>query len=254
MSFLEFEFSGFAVYSFLFIAIVIFFLFRLLNTFIPIILKRKEYKRQISKYLPVVEIFIWFIYIIWAVQFFWNNNQLYAIGLSLILFILILWIFWFALRDYIAGAIFKTSKSFSINEFIKINDYKGKIISLRNRSLVLETETGERIFIPYNYVLGQIIIKSHPSEMILSHTFKINISIFLPINETIDKIKAAILNLPWSSVKEEPQIKAVTQDNTCYTLEIIVYSYEKKYFFEMENFIKDKFDLGKKIRKLDNKK
>ncbi|MBC8487060.1 MAG: mechanosensitive ion channel [Bacteroidetes bacterium] len=236
------EFSRIEVYFFLLIAILIFALFRLVIRSIGVIPLKKGVKTYILRFLPVIEIFFWFIYFIWAIQFFWNNNQLYAIELSLILTVLSLWIAWFALRDFIAGAIFKASKYFLINESIRVNNYTGKIISMKTRYLIIETDTGETIHIPYSRVLGQTIIKVHPAEMILSYSFKLNVPKTDKSPEVIEEIKNTILNLPWASLKKDPQIRYIYSDKPeISTFEITVYAFEKEYFPEIEKYIRSMY-------------
>ena len=235
------EFSKFAIYIFLFFCLVLFFTFRLINYVLPLIPFRRGIKKPVLKYLPVFELLVWLLFLIWAVQFFIKYHYWYAIGLFVIIFIILIWVSWFVLKDIIAGIIFRTSENFSVNESIVLKGYSGKIVKFKSRSLELETDSGEHINIPYNIVLSEVVSKSNPAEMIKGHTFKINLSKKSALLQSIENIKTDILNLPWISVKKVPSIKTVDETNEEFVLEITVYSLEKEYFVKIENFIKEKY-------------
>jgi len=237
----EIEFTRFAVYLFLLLAVILFFVFRLLGKVVPVLPIKKDRIKILTRYLPGIELFIWVLFFIWAIQYFWKNNQLYSMGLFLVLIMLLLWVSWFALKDFIAGAIFKASKSFNINESIKIDNYSGRIIQFKNRSLIIETDSGETIHFPYTQLLGKVIIKSSPSEMIQNKTIFLNISKKDPLFETIRNIKTDILNLPWSSIKKEPQIKPIGENNNSFELEIVIFAIETEYFYKIESWLKEKY-------------
>jgi len=241
MNIIDTELSRFTIYALLFLAVILFFVFRVINYFIKVIPIRKNVRKPIIKYLPVFELFVWLLFSIWAVKFFLQTHYLYSLGLLVIILIIILWISWFALKDIIAGIVFKTSEKFSVNESIKIKNYEGKIAKLKSRSLEIETETGETINIPYSIVISEIITKSNPAETILNYSFSLNISKKLPLYNTIENLKAEVLNLPWSSIKKEPVIKLTGENDSHFFLEITAYSLEKEYFSKIENYLKEKY-------------
>ncbi len=63
--------------------------------------------------------------------------------------------------------------------------------------------------------------------------------------KSIESIKIDILNLPWVSVKKIPVIKPVNETDLNFILEITVYALEKEYFVKIENYIKEKYFIGK---------
>jgi hypothetical protein len=237
---MDFEFSNFAIVEFLFYAVILFFFLRIIKIVVPVLLERKNYRKNLGKHYPLIELFAWFLFFAWAIRHFLENNRLYAFGLFIALVVIIFLVLWFS-KDFIAGIIFKVNERFSVNEWVKISDYSGKIVDLGRRTIEIELETGESVFIPYTIAMKEILIKSNPAEMIISHTFSQKTSKKFSLLETIDKIKIAILSLPWSSLKKEPTIKPVAEDKSSFTFEITIYSPEKKYFHKIENSLKDEF-------------
>jgi hypothetical protein len=54
-------------------------------------------------------------------------------------------------------------------------------------------------------------------------------------------LRFEILNLPWSSVKNEPKIKLINEGDEFMEFELSVYSMNKEYFNIIENTIKKKY-------------
>ncbi|MCF8364273.1 MAG: mechanosensitive ion channel [Bacteroidales bacterium] len=235
------DFSNRALYTVITIAVSLFFVFRLMSWLLPILLLRKGTRKYAWRYTSLFELVAWLIFLIWAVNFLSESSLIYAIGLFVILFFFTFYTAWIALKDFVAGAFLKTINHFKVNETLRIGDYSGKIIKFTPSAIILETESGESIFLPYSYLFGKVIIKSNPAETILSHTFRIEIPGTRNLSITIDEIYKEVLNMPWSSLKKDPQIKPIMETATGHLLELTIFSIEKEYFLEMENLIKGKF-------------
>jgi hypothetical protein len=235
------EFSNIALYTFLLLSAGLFFLFRLLNWLLPILIFRKGKRKLSWRYTAIIELFVWTGFLIWSVNFLAGNNQLYAIGLFAILFVFSFWAAWIGLRDFVAGAIFKTNRNLNLNDTIKVGEYHGKIMKFTSNKLVLEAESGEIIYLPYVSLFGKTIIKSHPAETILNYTFRFEIPKDADIRQTTEKVYHDIINLPWSSLKKEPQVKPLHETENGFMLEATVFSMEKEYFPEIEKAVKRRF-------------
>lgn len=245
------EFSNIALYTVILLALGLFIVLRLLTWLVPVVALKKEKRRSAWRYTALIELIIWIVFLIWSVNFLSNSSPVYALGLFIMLFFFTFYTAWIALKDFIAGAFFKTINHFRINETVKIGDYSGKIIKFRPSGVILETESGESVFLPYSYLFGKAIIKSNPAETILSHTFRLEIATKPNLPSTIDNIQNDILKLPWASLKKSPQIKPVMETQYGQMLEVTIFSIEKEYFLEMENHIKRKYALRLEDEKTD---
>jgi small-conductance mechanosensitive channel len=154
------------------------------------------------------------------------------------------WAAWIGLRDYVAGAIFKTNHDLRQNDSVRIGDFSGKIVKFAANKLVLETGSGEIIYLPYGNLFGKAIIKSHPAETILNYTFRFEVPKGSNILEITEKVYADIINLPWSSLKKGPQVKPLKETATGYILEATVFSMEKEYFSQIEKVIKERYGMA----------
>lgn len=246
MEILNLKFSSFEIIGFALIAFVIFLVFKAMAKGFPLVLKQPEKKRAFMRYFTLIEILVWVIYTIFVIQQLSDSNHIYSLGLFVLLMIAGFWLLWFYLKNYISGGVFKLNGKFEINDTVQINEFQGKIIGLGNHRLELETDKGEIIYIPYSQLANAVIIKLHPGEMVLSHSFNITTLKDKKVSEKIDNIRFEILSLPWSSLKKVPSIKLIHEDSNLLIFELVVYTLEKEYFFPIEQEIKKKFDVNLK--------
>ncbi|PLW92069.1 MAG: hypothetical protein C0592_12565 [Marinilabiliales bacterium] len=219
--------------------------FRILSLTLRYVVDRKR-KLMFLKYLPLTESLFWMVYLILSAQYFiQKGGSIHTIWIFGILLVILAFFSWFAFRDIIAGIVWKANKKFNLQDTIKIGDFQGKIQAFHHRNLEIMNDNEESIIIPYTRILNSQIIKTNPTEMILSYSFKLQALKEISTGELIQKIRYEILNLPWSSVKNEPKIKALSEETDRYFLEITVYSMDKDYFYKIENHIKKKFGFGK---------
>ena len=215
--------------------------FRVLSIFLNYMGNTKK-KQVLLKYLPLTEAVFWIVYLILSINYFINKGgSIHAVWIICILLILLLFFSWFAFRDIIAGIIWKSNKKLKLYDSIQIDDMQGKIQDFHHRNLEILTENEETIFIPYTKILNTSIIKSNPTEMILSYSFTLITDKEKSSIELMQDIRIEILNLPWSSVKTEPKIKPVKENANTYEFDINIFSMDKDYFYKIENHIKSVF-------------
>lgn len=235
------DFSNIALYTVILLGLGLFVIFRLLTWLVPLLALNKEKRKHAWRYTSIIELFAWIAFMIWSVNFLSHSSPIYALGLFVILFFFTSYSAWVILKDFIVGAFFKTNQHFRVNETIKIGEYSGKIVKFKPSGVVLESESGESVYLPYSYLFGKAIIKSNPAETILSHTFRLEIQDTENVSGTIREIHNDILKMPWASLKKSPQVNALMETRTGQMLEITIFSLEKEYFLEMENLIKQKY-------------
>ena len=238
------QFSNIAIYKFLFLVLIIFIFFRVIRFFIPFIVKIKK-REKINKIVLIIEIVSWLIYLFWAIQYFLIKNQLFAIGMFVVLIISLLWLIWFFIRDYIAGISFRMNKNISLNKHIQINDIAGRITAFQNKYLEIETIKNEKIYIPYLKLSKEIyrISEFIEKEADFNNNFRILVSKKENIKDTINKIRTNIIQLPWNSINKEPKIIPITEEKNGIMLDITVFSIDEEYLFKMKNHIIKNYEL-----------
>ncbi len=230
--------SEFAVLQFFAAGIVLFAGFWILKILIRRLPIKRVYKIRLNRILPIMEGLAILGFLLWGVQLLVENEFWNSIGLLVISLIALLMISWFLARDFLAGIILKSDGSLNLNDWIKIKDIKGKVISLGYRSMIMETEVGETVNIPYAKISNEVSIRPNPSEKIKSHAFKLSLSKNGNYSQTEKLLRSTILNAPWSSVKKMPQIKLIEETETQFNLEVIIYSMRMAYFHKIKNYLK----------------
>ncbi|MFO8088122.1 MAG: mechanosensitive ion channel [Bacteroidales bacterium] len=238
---LNLQLSQTAVYITVAIAAVIFATFRMANFLIPLIPAKDKSKKRASKLIPVAEFFIWLAFLIWGFNYLLAHNLIFAILAGLILLLLFIWFARYSLQDIMAGIILKSNKDINIHDIVDIQGYHGKITALRMRNLVLETEKGKSIYLPYSLIIRKEIIRSHPAEKILSHTFLLEIKQEDWATTKPDDLKAFIISLPWVSLKKDPIIKISSENKDTLNCQITVYSIGQQYFPKIEGALRETF-------------
>ncbi len=237
------EFSSFAIYYFLLLAVILFFVFRLLHKTSRVLPFRPGINRKISGAMPMLELACWIVYFVWGIQFFSHNNHLYSGGLFVILILLALWFIWQVFKDFIAGAIFRISKDFNKNEIIRIGEYKGKIEKFGLHELILETEAGEHIYLPYSSLSNKAIIKSNPAEMIRAYTFRLLDTQSQNISEAQQSILKNLISLPWTSLTKTPQLSFRDRTQNGLLFEVTFYTYEPDTYFKTIDELSTKYQI-----------
>jgi hypothetical protein len=242
----NFDFSNITLYVFIVIALALFFGLRVLTWLLPALIRGEERRKIVWRYKSLFEMFVWGLFLIWAVRYLYQSNQPYSVALFVLLILFLLYSGWIGLKDFVAGAFLKAGHKLALNESIKVGDFLGTIIRFGYSSLVLETDSGETVYLPYSYLFGKVIVKSHPAESILRYTFRVEIPPVASIRKAIEEINLFVLNLPWISLTKEPQIKSMSETSSGHLLEITLYSFAKNHFQDMEKMITERFAIPQK--------
>lgn len=240
----DLKFSNIEIIVLALVAFVLFIILKVIAKTLPYLLKQPERKKAFLRYFTISEILFWILYTIFVIRELSDSNQIYSFGLFILLMVAGFWLLWYYMKNYISGGIFKLNSNFEINDSIQINEYQGKIVGLGNHSLELESDNGEIIYIPYTKLADAIIIKLHPGEMVLSHSFTISTLTDKKPADKEEDIRFEILSLPYSSLKKSPSINLIHEDADHFVFELVVYTLEKEYFYKMEQVLRKKFDVS----------
>lgn len=125
---------------------------------------------------------------------------------------------------------FKSENRFSVNEIIEVSEQKGEIKKFHNRNIEIETETGKRIYLPYSMLLGIVSSPRKVSETVLNFSFEISIPTVQTYDKVVDQLKKYIYSLPWTVIKNEPEILLIEEKDNCFIVRITLFSFDESYF------------------------
>lgn len=225
--------SGYLILLFLLFMAGMFIVIYILRIFIPLVSPGKINANKFRKYFTLAEGIIWGLFLLGSSIFFLENYIIFSAILFLLFILLFYWYSRFALRDYIAGLVFKTESRFAPDDIIEVEGQKGKIIKFHYRNLEIENENGKMILLPYSMLMGVISSPQNISETILNFSFELNIKSDHPYDKIRDMLKKYILSLPWSVLKHEPKIQLLEQNDNIYKVKITLFSFDESYFQSM---------------------
>jgi small-conductance mechanosensitive channel len=240
----SFSIFQFSIIVFLMVGALIFIFFRLFRYMMQFIRLPVQQVEFFNKYLPVAELIVWIIFLLWSIQYLGSRGQLISLVPFLVFIILILYLSWYSLKDITTGVIFKTGKTHHINDHISVAGITGKITAMGMRNLEIEDYSGQIVTIPYSKIVGNIMLKSYPSQSLLSHNFRMKITVDenTDIFSTVENIRTSILTLPWSSQKKEPKIIFEKESKGFFMLSITIFSLEESYFKKTEKILQHQFN------------
>ena len=220
----------------------LFFLFRSLNKALLSLASGKKMFRVTLQVFPLFELIVWIAYALWVTgKFFGNWNEYRLISLAII-FIPILLISWYFLRDFIAGIVLKAEKPFTINQLIKTQNFEGTIKKIGSRSIEIESKSGEISRVPYSRLTNKIYRIQPPEASIRSHELLLQISPSLKIEETKKKLITELLLLPQVSVNHTPKINIVKEEKDYSIYRISYHTSDQTHAALVNQYLKNKFE------------
>ncbi len=106
------------------IGILVYVFLKVINTLYTYINKKySKWTRKVNL-IPAIELIVWLIFIFWAVDYLFKNKLYYQYLVISIVIIVVIFLAWFVIKDFIAGIVFKVQNDLQINSNIQL----GKII------------------------------------------------------------------------------------------------------------------------------
>ncbi|GEM_PF-708583 len=228
---------------FIMAAVFIFAFFRLFKYLLQFIRIPRPQGDFVLRYLPVAELTAWVLFFIWGIQYLFKRGFLLTLIPLIVFIIIIIYLSWFALRDIIAGVVFKTGSSLMVNDHVNLTGTSGKVTAIKLRNLEIEDYSGQMVSIPYSKIVGQVIRKSYPSQSLLSHNFifRIPAQTGVDLFQCMENMRTDILTLPWSSQKKDPKISIEEETPQHILYNITVFSLDEAYFKKTEKFLEEEY-------------
>lgn len=129
----------------------------------------------IDRIASLLEVFVFIVFIFY---FFQISPHDFLTSISLVAVALVL-----LFKDYISnlmnGMLMMFSDQFHINDYIKVGDFKGRIIDINLANVKIKSDEGELMYIPNNLVyLKEVINYSKTSSSVVIVDFDLNMNLF----------------------------------------------------------------------------
>ncbi len=164
------------------------------------------------------------------------------------------------ISNMINGMIIMFSDEFKLKDYVKVGDYKGRIINVNFLNTEIKTDDGDVVFIPNTVMVSKEIMNYSKSVVKrIRYEFKLPISYSGKVQKLDDFIAKHLSDEFGSQIEPENvnlKILGVDKDQITLILEVV----SQKYNFKFEERVKNKFSkfllqfIDKENKKVENDK
>ena len=199
---------------------------------------KANYRAQIDRLLPVVEVVIGMIFLLWAISLFVPDNSEITWWIAGVFSLGLLVAGWFSIRDLVSGIVLRSDITFKPGQWIQSNQTEGFIMNLGYRTMEIETEAGLQIKLPYSQLAKTVLATADRTKSAHAHTFLLDINNTKSVAELTSLIRAAALTAFWSSPPRDPYIHYVELKEDKHLFEITVFCMNEAYSTDLERSIR----------------
>jgi hypothetical protein len=199
-------------------------------------INKKPFFSSIIRFMPLIELVTWVIFVIWVIHLFFVKNPYLPVVYLIAILILTTFLSLLLLRDYFAGILIKIRFKIREGQHFETEAISGIVQKANRLYMEIRTDNGYEYKVPYSKI-DQGSIRSNlrqtgENETSLSFAITKNI----PWEEIQQIILEVVLNSPWSSYKKVPVIKKTEEKNDVIQLEIM---YKANGETKHKQFLKD---------------
>lgn len=228
-----FSFNTGILFKILLAGLIIYLFVQIVSRIIKAQLKSDVAQQKATSMIPISKSIIWIIFTIYSTVLILQANPITG-GLIFLVLIIVSWSF---IRNFVSGLVIKISGDFKLGQKVNFNNTNGTIKKLNLLSVEIEMSNGEIMLVPYFTFSQSIVIKTSPSEKILSHTFEIE----LDKNDTTFNLQEfvyqKVITIPWTVPNIKPKIELTKETETKVSFKILVYAIDKKHFSLIEDYV-----------------
>ena len=190
------------------------------------LVQNRRARASAKRYFPIITSFIWLGYFIYMGYVILAPYPL--IGIGVILFLLLG--FWRFKKDFIAALVFRIQDNYRVNQRVQLKNNSGIIVELLTTHVELESDSGERIFVPFSEFFNQIIRKPSVQERLKQF------SIEIAVEDKVDfgQFEMKVLSCPWIITEKTPRL---VQNYNEGTIQVSGYTIDLKYVTQIRKYL-----------------
>lgn len=227
MKFLIVLLTGFAIYI----------LFRLTRL---ILAKPGNHRwRNAAIALVPVEMLVWTGYFFRSLEYLFSASSYYNYLLTAVLLIGFGFLVWFYLKEVVAGAFFKLQHSPKTGRHLQLGGLEGVIRRINATHISVDTPDGVVVKVPYSKLAGKVFSLSAHKEHARDFKFTVRLDKRWDKDETISRIRTALLLSPFCSYKEPVDVRIADEGRSDYTCDISVRPLSQRFDSRIEKALRD---------------
>ncbi|HUW93215.1 MAG TPA: mechanosensitive ion channel domain-containing protein [Bacteroidales bacterium] len=204
-----------------FVAALIYFGFKTIRFLLNDLMKQHSLMDRLSDLMTGTEIILWLGFVFWAADHLFRDKFYYHYLIYALIIIVAGLTSWFFLRDVFAGLTFRIRHNLGNGSLIRVGDLSGQVKSQQLTCLILLTDDGKLLLrIPYSRIINEVVTELNYTGGHEEHTLHVRVELSVEKKNAESLIRSAVLNAPWSNLKEEPSIRFTEETEEGYFYEV----------------------------------
>lgn len=221
----------------LILAIALIALLRATQYFLNLTTRDKPWYPIVLKVFPWFEVGIWLGFVFWTMEYYLRDSPVLTIAITSLIIVIIILFAWFVLKDFIAGAVFRSEHALTPGTKIKIENLSGTITHLGYVSMDITDKEGEKIKVHYSNISTKNLIQITDKGRGKSQTFTVLIPQHYGAHKIEQLLNRRLLEIPWVIGAGDIRINMhILNDH--YETEMTFYSINEEMFIKTEEHIR----------------
>lgn len=175
---------------------------------------RNRIVQKVSPVLNILELISWTTIIFWAARIFLSTRSYYPYLVMILAILFTLMVTWFYLKDIVAGFIFRVRHNPVKGQVLTCEPIHGSVKKLGLSQLTIESDGGQRLRVPYSYIVTRSLSLQSPRHIIPGET-----TVELKV-EKLDNpgkmertLKQTLAQSPWCLASKPITIQFIPEEN-----------------------------------------
>ena len=217
------------IFRFFLVAVIIFSLFRFLGFIVRRVKTPFRTEYQATYALPLLELFSWIAYIIWAAKIIYDSKSYFVLIAVATVFALVSIPVFILIRDFITGIFLRLQNKITEGMYLEVDDIRGIVKNVGHLRLDIEDNLGNINSIPYYSIRSKAISRPGNNQNLEKVSIQFDFEETSDVNELIARLKRAVMNTPWVSLSRLPIVEAVKKEDGHLVVDIGAFVMDKLY-------------------------
>lgn len=219
------------------IGVAIFILFRVTR----MVISRSERPRLRNGivYIVPLEIIVWTAYFFRSLEYLFGAKSYFNYLLTALVLTGLGLLVWFYLKEVVAGAFFRLQHNPKVGRHLDTKDLEGVIRRISATHIYVDAPGGKVVRLPYSNLVGSVFSLSAHKENAQDFRFSINVGKQWSREETMNRIRQALLLSPYCAYKESLDVTVEGDNASFYTCHIAVRPVSQRFGSRIEKDLAD---------------
>jgi len=224
------------------VGVTIFGLLKVLRWLLSKIQRPIPYFGKAGKAHPSIELFLWATFVFLSLGWFGSGYLAYPYLMAALLMMVVALFAWVFFRDFSRGILFKIQRRIHLGDFIRSESFSGQIKSSHLTHVMLLTENGKTIKVPYSQLNKGILSKLTSAKVLEPSVIHMKFKNTLSKKETEKAIRDQLAQSPWCQFAFPPKLRLKEEDQNCYHYEIQVSTLNSRHLKHVERGLSKNFE------------